>query len=382
MNTSQLISVLLVNLPAYVLGGIAFVKKIRDENYYAAWVFLTLLLVLVADAVFVSQMFFVETCLPVYMEVQAAMSVSIVPLLYMFLSPEGGEERWSRTTIILWLLTLLILLPSVSWEVVPAYAITQYFPPREIMGISIFYKGRYVYFLGWTAIALTLQSFVALSQLKRLYKAVSSHGAHYSWKAKATYYWDFSCGYWLSLSFLVPLHIWQTPAMRWVFYVSACVIIAVGCLLLVLGFDINPVVDNEHKKQTLHDFMLENGEIVERMKRLLEEDRIYLEHGIQSDTVAERLDTSHAYFLRMMRIVYDMSFPEWVNRARVEYAKQLLSDPDIKTEQVAAECGYKDAYTLAHMFHQITGTTISEWRNGKGEQEDFVETASPEMDDD
>ena len=360
-DVNHLILLLIVNVPAYICAGLALSRKLHDEDYYAASMFIVLVLLMMADAVLVSQIFYAETCTDTLVKAQAAVSVLIVPVLYMFLAPEGGEVVFNRTTIMLIVLTLLLLMPEMALELVPGYAVTQYVEPQDIMGISIFYQGLFVYHLYWSAIILTLQSFVALSQMKRLYKIVVGHGAHYSWKAKAAYYWDFSCGYFLSLSLLFPLSMWQTAEMRWTYYILADAFMAIGCLLVFMGFDLNPIVIHQRKNLSLGDFMLETGDVVNEMRHMLEDDRVYLEQGLQSDTVAQRLDISHSYFLRMMQAVYDCSFPEWINNARIEYSKGLLRENKYTLERVATLCGYSNAKAFIQMFRRITGKTPYEW---------------------
>ena len=361
MKISQLLTILIVNIPAYICAGLALSRKLRDEEYYAAGMFLLLLLLMLADAMLVSQVFFVETCTDELARAQAWISVSIVPVLYLFLAPEGGQSIFNRTTIILLLLMLLMTMPDMAWELVPGYAVTEYIEPQDTMGISIFYEGNFFYHLYWPAIILILQSFVALSQMKRLYRMVTGHGAHYSWKAKAAYYWDFSCGYFLSLSYLFPLAMWQTAEMRWTYYIVADAFIAIGCLLVYMGFDLNPIVIHQQKNQSLGDFMLETGDVVSDLKYMLEDERVYLEKGLQSDTMAQRLDISHSYFLRMMQVVYGCSFPEWINRARVEYSKGLLRENKYSLEKIASLCGYSNAKAYVRLFKRITGQTPYEW---------------------
>ncbi len=361
MNVEHLILVLLINIPAYVCAGLALRRKLRDADYGACVTFSILLLLLLADAVLVSQLFYVETCTPTLLRIQAGVSVLIVPVLYLFLAPESGETFINRTTIMLFALTLILLMPPMAWEIVPGYALTQYVEPQEILGISIFYQGQFVYHLYWAAIIMTLQSFVALTQIKHLYKVVKDHGAHYSWKARAAYYWDFSCCYFLALSFLFPLSLWQTAEMRWTYYLFADAILAIGCILVYIGFDLNPIVIHQRRNMTLSDFMLETGDRVDEMKRMLEEEKVYLEKGLQSDTMAQRLDISHSYFLRMMQAVYGCSFPEWVNNARIEYSKALLAENKYSLEQIASMCGYTSINSYVHLFRRITGQTPYEW---------------------
>ena len=149
----------MINIPAYICAALALSRKIHDEEYYAASMFIVLMLLMLADAVLVSQIFYVETASESLVRAQAGVSVLIVPILYMFLAPEGGEAVFNRTTIMLFALTLLMLLPEMAWEIVPGYAVTQYVEPQDILGISIFYQGQFVYHLYWAAVVLTLQAF-------------------------------------------------------------------------------------------------------------------------------------------------------------------------------------------------------------------------------
>lgn len=366
INTHHLLILLLVNLPAYVCGGLALWRKTRDENYYAAFVLAILLALIVIDGVCVSQIFYVETASPLLIKMQATVSILIVPVLYIFNAPEGGQDVLNRTTVFLFLATLLMLMPAVSWDLMPAYSLVKYVVPQEILGISIFYKGQFLYHLYWMAIILTLQSYIALTQLKKLYKMVVAHGARYSLKAKATYYWEFSCGYFLSLSFLVPLNVWQTPTMRWIYYITSAIFIGVGCFLIFLGFDINPIVDHQRNSTSLSEFMLENGALVKRMRAIMEDEKVYLEPGIQSETVAQRLETSHAYFLKMVRVTYGCSFPEWINRQRIEYSKELLQQ-NMSFERVSNMCGYSSTFAFLRMFMRINnGQTASAYCRSLG----------------
>lgn len=366
INYQHVLEILLLNTPAYICGALALWRKRRDENYYGAFVLAFLLAILLVDAVCTSQVTYVETASPLMIMMEAVVSVLIVPLLYMFHAPEGGQQVLNRTTVFLFLATLILTLPAISWDIIPAYTIIRYEEPRQILGISLYYKGHFFYHLSWVAIVLTIQSYIALSQLKKLYKMVQAHGAKYTLKSRVTYYWDFSCGYFLSLSFLLPLQVFQQPLGRWIYYIISATFISVGCFLIFRGFDLNPVVYHHQNGSSLSDFLLENGEMVNRMKEMLEEEKMYLEPGIQSDTMAQRLDTSHAYFLRMMKATYDCSFPEWVHQKRIEYSKQLLAEQK-SFDQVAELCGYRNTFAFLRMFMRICdGMTASDYCRSLG----------------
>ena len=368
VNIDHMIWVLLINLPAFLCAALALWRKRKDEAYYSAFILAILMGLLLVDAICVSQIFYVENAHALLVNMQAAVSVLIIPFIYLFIAPEGGQQRVSRTTVFLFLVTLLVLLPPTSLDLMPRYAtVIKYLPPQKPLGVSIFWKGEFLYHLTWMAIILVIQSYMALTQSKQLYHLVKAHGAHYSWKTKGTYYWNFGCGYFLALSFLIPLEVWQQSSMRWVFYVVSSLFIGVGSLFIYLGFDLNPVVNHEGGKNTsLSDFMLENGDLVTKMRGMLEQERVYLEPGIQSETMAQRLETSLPYFLKMFVATYGCTFPYWVNRKRIEHSKEMLSRGE-SFERIATECGFSSTFAFLRMFMRINnGQTASQYCRSLG----------------
>ena len=54
---------------------------------------------------------------------------------------------------------------------------------------------------------------------------------------------------------------------------------------------------------------------------------------------------------------------EYINRARVERAKQLLASPTrLKLYRIAEDCGFSDARHLRSVFRRLTGLTLAEYR--------------------
>ena len=54
---------------------------------------------------------------------------------------------------------------------------------------------------------------------------------------------------------------------------------------------------------------------------------------------------------------------------RIEKVKELLLNPKCSLSAIAAQCGFKSANRLTHLFRQRFGQTIRDWR--------FSETTAP-----
>ena len=293
----------------------------------------------------------------------------LVPLLYMFHAPAGGQTVINKTTVVLFLLIGLLFVPATSIELVPAYATRYYTRPMDEMGVSIFQRGVFLVHIEWIAIILFLQELIALSQLRRAVRYVHAHGAHYSPATRAVFVWDFNCGFFLAVFFFVPLPFWQQPLMRWAFLIIAMIIIAVGCILIFFGFDLNPVSDDDGKRTSISEFVQENKELINRLRYMLEEEQVYLKRGIQADMVIQQLGTNFLYFDRIMDSQYGVSFPEYVHRARIRHAQELIANrkhvhPGIYTpvtlDTIAQACGYENTTTFIHLYRRITGEDPSE----------------------
>ncbi|MBL7726640.1 MAG: AraC family transcriptional regulator, partial [Dinghuibacter sp.] len=62
---------------------------------------------------------------------------------------------------------------------------------------------------------------------------------------------------------------------------------------------------------------------------------------------------------------FGVSYPELVNRHRVDEARRILSDPRFQEEKilgVAFEVGYNNKTTFNMVFKRLTGSTPSEYR--------------------
>ncbi len=111
---------------------------------------------------------------------------------------------------------------------------------------------------------------------------------------------------------------------------------------------------------------LSHEKIMERLAELMEEEKLYRELELRLDDVAGRLLITPHQLSEFVNESLGVSFPLYVNRYRVEEAKELLrEDPDRSTLSIAFEVGFGSKQTFNTSFKQQTGMTPSEWRKAR-----------------
>jgi len=60
---------------------------------------------------------------------------------------------------------------------------------------------------------------------------------------------------------------------------------------------------------------------------------------------------------------HHIDYAGWLNRLRIEKAKELLNEhPEWSNEAVARECGFTDRSYFQRKFKELTGRTPADWR--------------------
>ena len=90
----------------------------------------------------------------------------------------------------------------------------------------------------------------------------------------------------------------------------------------------------------------------------------YVRSGITITSVAAELNTNRTYLSNYINKMYDCPFRDWVNKLRIERAKELMkADPLKVNETILEEVGYSSRSHFIRVFTDIVGTSPSDWRN-------------------
>ena len=105
------------------------------------------------------------------------------------------------------------------------------------------------------------------------------------------------------------------------------------------------------------------NELMDRITHLMEERKLFQRSDLKVSDVAAELSTNSRYVSDCIKLSKDMSFTQFVNACRVEYAmKQMRDFPDKKIVQVYMESGFSNETTFFRAFKAHAGLTPNEWK--------------------
>lgn len=83
---------------------------------------------------------------------------------------------------------------------------------------------------------------------------------------------------------------------------------------------------------------------------------------ISMQDAAEAMNYSNAYFCKLFKQGFNMSFTTYLTEYRIEKAKGLLVDITVNIKDISDRVGYKDSNYFAKVFKRVVGVTPSEYR--------------------
>ena len=120
---------------------------------------------------------------------------------------------------------------------------------------------------------------------------------------------------------------------------------------------------NEKENPTASAISVADGELLQRVCQLMEEQHLYLNSGLKLSDVATTVGCNRNTLSACINNLRHCSFSQFVNTYRVEHAKQLLSQPDTHASEVWMESGFANETTFFRTFKAIVGMTPSEWKS-------------------
>lgn len=87
-----------------------------------------------------------------------------------------------------------------------------------------------------------------------------------------------------------------------------------------------------------------------------------VESGVCVEEIARECRLSRSYFSRAFKHSTGVAPHAWLAERRVEKAKLLLADAELRIADVAAECGFADQSHLTRSFSARVGITPAAWR--------------------
>ena len=102
--------------------------------------------------------------------------------------------------------------------------------------------------------------------------------------------------------------------------------------------------------------------IFERLKRLFEEEKPFLDPDINISDVSRSLFTNKAYLSRTINLYTGRNFRQYVNYHRIKYAVSIYhADSSLKVADLAERSGFRTVNSFNMAFRLYLNTTPGEW---------------------
>lgn len=103
-----------------------------------------------------------------------------------------------------------------------------------------------------------------------------------------------------------------------------------------------------------------------RAQTLLEEIRVFLQshyqYDVTRDSVAAQFEVTPNHLSRLFQTHGRSTFSNYLTSVRIDRAKHLLRNYNLKLDDIAARCGYHDTPYFWHVFKKVTKTTPMAYR--------------------
>lgn len=102
--------------------------------------------------------------------------------------------------------------------------------------------------------------------------------------------------------------------------------------------------------------------ITAQLKLLMEQEYVYRDPSLTIEKVAQRLSTNRSYLSIVLNQIMGRSFSQYVNRYRIEDAKQLLAATTRKVDVVGQLVGFRTPSVFYRIFQQMEGCSPGQYR--------------------
>ena len=103
-----------------------------------------------------------------------------------------------------------------------------------------------------------------------------------------------------------------------------------------------------------------NSNMIDKALRMIRSN--YSDKSLSLQQVADVLKINSSYLSRLFKKETDMNFMDYLTSVRVEKAKALLIDTDVRNAEISDKVGFCDARYFSQVFRKKMGVTPSEFR--------------------
>lgn len=103
--------------------------------------------------------------------------------------------------------------------------------------------------------------------------------------------------------------------------------------------------------------------IMDSFRLYMDKEHGYLNPSLTIEEISRVLNTNRTYVSKLVNLYYGMTFRDYLNSKRMEYAKQLMIDePDASLEYIAVKSGFQSSTQFIRKFRETEGITPTVWK--------------------
>lgn len=322
---------LVLFLPVVSAMIFALVKEF-GRKYLVGTITLSILSVMVLARFVILAVIFEETAQTdaFLLWLESALSMYIIPVMYMYLCDQCGTKWNNREAIVMSLIPIAALI---------------YQPLRPAI--------------------VVINCAIVTGCMVRLYFRLKKYGLHFTRPMWLYYTWMFFVLASTALSFIFDIYSNPDLGLQIGFFVFYAVLVTLGYVFIPYSFRVCPIETEDGQGVALDSFIIQNDRLIREMHQLMDQDRIYLRQGLLIDDLASMMGTNRTYVTRLMRQEYDRTFNEHLNNCRIEYSKNLLLTTNQSVEDIALNSGFPGASAYCRVFKRVTGTSPVAWKESQ-----------------
>jgi len=106
--------------------------------------------------------------------------------------------------------------------------------------------------------------------------------------------------------------------------------------------------------------------IMDSFQELMVKNEGFLDPDMTIDEISRRLNSNRTYVSKLVNQYHGMPFRDYLNKLRMDYAKQLMLDePDASIEYIAAKSGFQGSTQFIRKFKEHESVTPAAWRTAQ-----------------
>lgn len=100
------------------------------------------------------------------------------------------------------------------------------------------------------------------------------------------------------------------------------------------------------------------SELLEKIRKLMSNEKLYLQPNLKVTDLAMRLNSNRSYVYNAINVEMGISFSDYINSQRVDYASQLLeTNPELSIHDVMLKSGFTSSSAFYRNFKKFKGIT-------------------------